>query len=91
MGFHAWLVVRANEGNNLTWPALAQRQLPVHTDDAELPEDDRAVRALGRLLAEFFEYRRANGMAKIFHDYARWLLRRSWYIGPLRRSRHNNA
>ena len=85
MGLHQWLVVRANEGNNLAWPGLAHRMLPVDVIAADLTEDEREIRALGRLLAAFFEFRRTNGITKVFHDYARWLLRRSWYTGPLRR------
>lgn len=91
MGLHQWLVVRANDGNNLAWPGLAHRLLSADVIDADLPEDEWEIRALGRLLAEFFEFRRANGITKVFHDYARWLLRRSWYTGPLRRAGADNA
>jgi hypothetical protein len=86
MGLQPWLVVRANGGNNLHWTGLAQRQLPALPGDGELTAEERSIRALGRLLGEFFEYRRANGLTKVFRDYARWLLRRSWYTGPLRES-----
>ncbi len=85
IGLREWLVVRANMGNNLHWSRLAQQQLKADAVDVELSEDERSIRALARLLAEFFEYRRANGITKVFHEYAKWLLRRSWYTGPLRR------
>jgi hypothetical protein len=91
VGLQQWLVVRANTGNNLHWSGLARQQLASDPADAELPDEERAIRALGRLLAEFLEYRRANGVTKVFHEYARWLLRRSWYTGPLRRGLHNRA
>ena len=84
VGLHPWLVVRAGDGNNLNWAGLARRQLPAGPDQAGLSDEERAVRALGRLLGEFFEYRRANGVTKVFRDYARWLLARRWYTGPLR-------
>jgi hypothetical protein len=83
-GLHPWLVLRCNEGNNLVWQALASKQLALWSVDTNLPEEDLRIRALGRMLAEFFEYRRDNGTTKIFYDYAKWLLRRSWYDGPLR-------
>lgn len=86
MGLQQWLVVRANTGNNRHWSGLARQELVADPGDAELPDEDRSIRALGRLLAEFFEYRRASGITKVFHEYARWLLRRSWYTGPLRRA-----
>src|SRR4051812_25528999 len=91
MGLQQWLVVRANTGNNLHWSGLARQQLATDPGDAELPDEERAIRALGRLLAEFFEYRRGSGLTKVFHDYARWLLRRSWYTGPLRRGSAQDA
>jgi len=86
IGLQQWLVVRLNTGNNLHWAGVARQQLPHDPADAQLSEEERAVRSLGRLLAEFFEYRRANGVTKVFHEYARWLLRWSWYTGPLRRA-----
>jgi hypothetical protein len=91
IGLQQWLVVRANTGNNLHWSGLARQQLADDAADAELPDEDRTIRALGRLLAEFFEYRRANGVTKVFQEYARWLLRRSWYTGPLRRGSVQDA
>jgi hypothetical protein len=85
MGLQQWLVVRSKGGNNLHWSGLALRELAGDTANAELRDEERSIRALGRLLAEFFAYRQANGLTKIFHEYARWLLRQSWYTGPLRR------
>lgn len=85
VGLQQWLVVRANTGNSLHWSGLAQDLAADHPADAELKDEERAIRALGRLLAAFFDYRRENGVTKVFHEYARWLLRRSWYTGPIRR------
>ena len=87
MGLQQWLIVRANGGNNLVWSALARQQLSPDPANVELSDEEQAIRALGRLLAEFFEYRRSNGITKVFHEYAKWLLRRSWYTGPLRRQK----
>ncbi len=84
VGLHPWLVVRLGDGNNLHWSGLVRRQLPADPDDAGLSDDERDIRALGRLLGEFFAYRQTNGLTKVFRDYARWLVRRSWYTGPLR-------
>ena len=85
IGLHPWLVVRANDGNNWTWTGLARSLLP---GGLECPEE-QAIRELGSLLAEFFEYRRSQGITKVFQEYARWLLRRPWYTGPLRRARRD--
>lgn len=89
VGLHQWLVVQHGDGNNLHWSELARRQLSAV--DAELHDEERAIRSLGRLLAEFFAYRRANGITKVFHEYARWLLKQSWYTGPLRSVSDPNA
>jgi hypothetical protein len=84
LGLHPWLVVRASTGNNMHWSALTRQELADDPADERLADEERAVRALGRLLAEYFEYRKKNGITKVFHNYARWLLKRSWYTGPLR-------
>ncbi|HVK13322.1 MAG TPA: hypothetical protein VM597_31500 [Gemmataceae bacterium] len=82
MGLQPWLVLRAGDGNNLHWSGLALRLL---RPDAVQPADgEDVIRDLGGLIGQFLEYRRANGLAKVFRDYARWLTRRSWYTGPLR-------
>jgi hypothetical protein len=81
IGLHPWLVVRANGGNNLVWTALALQQLPLSPGETG---DSAQIQALARLLTEFFEYRKANGITKVFHEYAKWLLRKKWYDGPLR-------
>ena len=91
MGLQQWLVVRVNDGNNLHWSGLAQHALSPAPDHTARTEEERSIRALGHLLGEFFEYRRANGLTKVFNDYARWLLRRSWYTGPLRRGKAADA
>lgn len=83
VGLREWLVVRFNEGNNVHWSGLARWLLPGGRESS----DDQAIRELGGLLSEFFAYRRTQGLTKIFHEYARWLQRRSWYDGPLRRRR----
>ncbi len=83
IGLHQWLVIRFNNGNNLYWSGLARLLLPGGAGSS----DEQAIRELGQLLSEFFEYRRTKGVTKIFHDYAHWLLRRSWYTGPLHRVR----
>ena len=97
VGLHQWLVVRSNGGDNRVWQALVQELVgrkfinAVLSDeelpDKELPGEELFLREVGKLFAEFFEYRRVNGITKVFHEYARWLLRRSWYKGPLRRKR----
>jgi hypothetical protein len=83
-GLHPWLVSRWGDGNNLNWTGLARRQLPTGSDEAGLADEELAIHGLGLLLGEFFEFRRANGLTKLFHDYAQWLLAQEWYTGPLR-------
>ena len=84
IGLQPWLVLKAGEGNNLAWPWLAHQLISRDAAHADRSEDEQDIRSLGRLLAEFFEYRRANGLTKVFHEYAKWVRRRSWYTGPLK-------
>jgi hypothetical protein len=85
LGFHEWLVVRVNGGTNIHWHALAELLRPVEArSDADHGEDAR-IAALGRVVEEYLRYRQENGLTKVFYDYGRWLLRKRWYDGPLRR------
>jgi hypothetical protein len=84
MGLKPWLVMRVGDGNNLHWTGLAKRICSTMLLGDGSPDEESSIRELGKLLSEFLEYRRSNGLAKIFRDYSRWLLRRSWYTGPLR-------
>jgi hypothetical protein len=91
MGLHPWLVLRADDGNSLHWSGLALRLLPSEPDDDGQSQEKLTVMALGRLLGEFFAYRQSQGLTKIFSDYAGWLLRQSWYTGPLRQAEASDA
>jgi hypothetical protein len=84
IGFQQWLIVRANGGNNIFWTKLAEMEIGTGLEREQAPSSEQMIEALGQLLAKFFEYRRTNGITKIFHEYAKWLLRKSWYTGPLR-------
>jgi hypothetical protein len=85
LGFAQWLIVRANSGNNLHWRGLAKLQLVVELKDKNLPQGEQEVQALGRLLQIFFEERKQLGITKIYYEFGKWLLRKSWYDGPLRK------
>lgn len=87
MGFQEWQVVRSNGGNNVHWPAV---EWPPDNSASEA-EHLSAVAKLGDLLREFFEIRCSIGLAGIFHEYSKWLLRKSWYDGPLRKSASRRA
>lgn len=71
LGFHQWLVVRGDIGNNQHWAAVA-------IGHSEIP-------ALRALLEEYFTYRRRHGITKVFYEYGKWLLGKKWYRGPLRK------
>ena len=87
LGFQPWLVMRRNGGNNLGWARLVELELPGNAEGDGRTADERRIEALGCLIGEFLAYRRANGLTKLFRDYSTWLLRRSWYTGPLREHR----
>src|SRR5262245_54352218 len=54
LGLQPWLVMRANGGNNLDWPALVERQLKVNSGGDGESADDQRIESLGRLIGEFF-------------------------------------
>jgi hypothetical protein len=86
LGFQQWLVVRTNGGNNLHWSALAKRVLSAESaSEADQGDERHQIRDMGRLIAEYLRYRDENGITKVFYDYGRWLLRKRWYQGPLRK------
>jgi hypothetical protein len=91
MGFHPWMVLRQGSGDNVTWAGLVLhealgRPMPGR-DIAELSpgQNKTCIKRLGELLGAFFEERRRRSVTGILHDYAKWLLRKKWYRGPLRR------
>ncbi len=88
MGLNPWMVTRRRDGNNLHWIGLAELLIGTTSgEEHRINKEEHRINKLGQLLAEFFEYRRANGLEKIWHEYAKWLLSKSWYSGPLRKPR----
>jgi hypothetical protein len=92
LGFRQWLVVRANTGNNLHWANLVKLLGPaVPTSDSAGPPEGHWIRAAGTLITEYLRYRAENGLTKVYYDYGRWLLRKRWYRGPLRKKDEGRA
>jgi hypothetical protein len=85
-GFREWLVVRADTGNNLTWPGLVLRLAFPDVDAgrrellAEPDNNKRAVDTLFTLLDTFLELRAGHGgTVAVFDEYLTWLKAQSWY------------
>jgi hypothetical protein len=85
LGFREWLVVKAGTGNNLHWPGLVKLVVLPPERKSEETQDGFWIAAAGNLIAEYLAYRKANGITKVYYKYARWLLRKRWYCGPLRK------
>ncbi len=83
IGFHQWLVLKSNGGDNVGWHGNVRHL--IGASHSPLSEEVAAAR-LGEVILQFIVYRRENGLTKIFYDYGKWLLRKSWYSGPLRSS-----
>ena len=79
LGFREWLVVRQGGGDNMGWIGLVHQFLT-----ASDSEQCRIV-ALCTLIEDFLNYRREQGLTKVYYEYGKWLMRQSWYEGPLRR------
>lgn len=84
LGLREWLVLRARGWNNLHLSGLACREIAGDRNAAFTRSDDsELMAALCRLVSEFLAYREANGLSKLFWEYAEWLRRQDWYSGPL--------
>ncbi|HQR41230.1 MAG TPA: hypothetical protein PLX97_01070 [Gemmatales bacterium] len=81
LGFREWLVVKANTGNDLHWAGLVKLVVPLPDNESD---EGFWIEPTGKLIAEYLAYRNANGITKVYYKYARWLLRKKWYRGPLR-------
>jgi hypothetical protein len=93
-GFREWLVVRADRGDNLTWEGLVKILiLPGHdlTEPLTADREESCLKALASLFEEFFRFREEQGITRVHYDYARWLLRKRWYMGPLRKKREDSV
>lgn len=81
VGLHQWLVVKHDGPNNVHWSwrmsALARKNV------GESASENEAIAEFAALMAQFLSYRRKKGLTTIFYEYARWLLSKSWYDGPV--------
>jgi hypothetical protein len=76
-GFREWLIVRADDGNNLAWPGLVSLLLK---DKLTSADNDRRIKYLFDLLDEFIAVRNENdGLRRIYIKYESWLRRQAWY------------
>jgi hypothetical protein len=90
-GFREWMVVRLRTGDNFHWPRLVEMALNHPADGLSTQENIDAIARFGVLMEEFFAHRERNGTAAIYHDYARWLSKQTWYNRPLKKSKRKSA
>jgi hypothetical protein len=84
LGFREWLIVKANAGNNLHWAGLVKLiHSPPSLQDAD--KEEYWIGVAGRWIAEYLAFRNEYGITKVYYEYGRWLLRKRWYRGPLRK------
>lgn len=83
LGLSEWLILRGAGGPSLHWVGLLERAAFDCTDMLR-SEDPSHIRTMGAVLNEFFQYRRTQGITKIFYLYGKWLRRQRWYDGPLK-------
>lgn len=74
LGFREWLAMRGSADANTCWPQLAECLLVQVPDDMALPEEERPVRGLLRLLEEFIRLRHDLGVDILIHEYVAWRL-----------------
>jgi hypothetical protein len=77
VGFHEWLIVRANDGANVAWSVVVLdilRNQHGGTDDASL------IEGLFSLFDEYNSVRASYaGLRRIYVVYDEWLRRQDWY------------
>lgn len=84
LGFREWIVLRVGGWDSLLWYGLACMVIAGdRTAASKLGDEPALMEALVKLVQEFIEYRKANGLNKVFWDFAEWLRRQEWYSGPL--------
>jgi len=88
IGFKPWLVVRQDGGDNLAWVGLVMAEAlespRPEIEQLSAEQNRQCIEKLGEILAQFFADRSRRTVTAILHDYAKWLLRKKWYTGPLR-------
>lgn len=79
VGFREWLIVKARDGDNLSWAGLVW--MLCRGDEGSEPPDEVARETLFRLLAEFLARREdREGLKQIYLSYEAWLRRQRWYV-----------
>lgn len=85
-GFREWLIVRLDDGNNLSWPSLVLKISDAESVESnkeqslEVEPDDQMFDHLFQLLDEFLEQRNEReGMVRIYSRYIEWLNSQSWF------------
>lgn len=76
VGFREWLIVRAGDGNNLSWSQLILLLMPCLNSDEAID----SFEGIFTLLDEFLEVRhQKHGLRTIYSRYEAWLHTQSWY------------
>ena len=83
-GFREWLIVKLNDGNNLTWSSLVLRLIFPESDIPSVQlnhtNQEQAVRSLFQILDEFCTLKETpDGLRQIFLQYQDWLQHQDWY------------
>jgi hypothetical protein len=82
VGLREWLIVKLQDGNNLSWPSLIL-ELMRRTDSYELTTEDahkRAIEFMFVTLERFLAERDArSGLRRIYLLYESWLRQQEWY------------
>ncbi|XXX76289.1 hypothetical protein WMF30_52425 [Sorangium sp. So ce134] len=85
VGFREWLVVKLEDGNNLSWSVLVLNLMgrvgersSTEVKSAEGP--GVAIEFLFDTLEQFLDEREApSGLRRIYRSYENWLTRQDWY------------
>lgn len=85
VGFREWLIVKLQDGNNLSWPALLlqlEQREQGFRPQTSAPEkaEMRAAEFMNATLEQFVSERDARGgLRQIYAAYEAWLRQQQWY------------
>ncbi|XYH97315.1 hypothetical protein ACMHYB_57755 [Sorangium sp. So ce1128] len=85
VGFREWLIVKLEDGNNLSWSALVLNLMGRvgERSSAEVKSAEGqsvAIEFLLDTLDQFLDEREApSGLRRIYRSYENWLTRQDWY------------
>jgi hypothetical protein len=87
VGFREWLIVKFDDGNNLSWSALVLSLMGLVGERSPAPAEVKSAEGQSAAIAFLFdtldrfrdEREAPSGLRRIYRNYENWLTRQDWY------------